>query len=1532
MRRNYFMKSISIILMLLAMMFSCQPVSEDVDSGNSNSNNTSQGGNTGGDNNEDNKPANPQALTLQQIINDTNAGEEIDLSQYKDLTDYSATIDKKLTIKNGSLNNAKLQITGENVKLEKIEKVSVSTSSRLTITNSKLSDLLIGGSGETSRSTTSDLETSLAMVSVTGCEIADIQLKGFNSQLNITDTATKIADILTSTKSKIILEAGSYDGMKDPVVEDNGELTRIDMTKDKELSVLSIYSNPKKAEYKLNEEIDLTGLIVMGTYTASVEIFKSGGWKGEAIESVTKWENEKDYTVYYDFSTAGVKIVTIESKIATDIKCNFYVYVVDDSQNNGTSQPEKEEIKFENIRVVTLGTVKTLYKVGEKLDLSCYQVVETYNDFDINLSYTSEPANGMVLTAENKEIKFYYNDEIVGTKEITVKQSYKVEFYDGIGDGKLLYTLEVADGESLKLPIVDERADYTFDAWYNGETKIEAGSSITEGLTLTAKWKANTYTITYYLAYGKNADNNPQNYTVETQTLSLADATRTGYTFVGWYTDEACTDTNRITQIAAGSSGNITLFAKWNANTYTVKFDSNGGSDKPYSQTFTYDVEQALPANTFTRDGYTFAGWAKSANGYVTYADEQKVSNLTAENKGTVTLYAVWNENSKVSPVIFSIVSGTSVDYGDSVTLYCGTSGAKISYTIDGETKEYTDKIVITKDVTITAFATKDGMKKSDTTTASYTIKTYTVTYKSDYGTAPAQISGLKKGDTLTAEQLPELTTAGYTFAGWYNGENEVTTEYKINSDLELIAKWNANTDTAYKVEHYQQNIIDDEYALAEADTENKTGTTDEATTATVKNYAGFTVKTIEQAKIAADGSTVVKIYYDRNTITLTLDLAGGDGDESITGKYEATVTASANPTKTGYTFASWNPELPETFPAENTRYTAEWTANTYTVKFDANDGSNKSYSQTFTYDTEQALPANTFTRDGYTFSGWAKSANGYVTYADEQKVSNLTAENKGTVTLYAVWNENSKVSPVIFSIVSGTSVDYGDSVTLYCGTSGAKISYTIDGETKEYTDKIVITKDVTITAFATKDGMKKSDTTTASYTIKTYTVTYKSDYGTVPNKISGLKKGDVLTTEDLPKLTATGYTFEGWYDGRTTVKIKYTITCDLEFTAEWTANTYTVKFDANGGSDKPYSQAFTYDVEQALTANTFTRDGYTFAGWNPELPAILPAENATYMATWLELYRITYNLDGGINAESNPVSYTVEDTITLAEATKTGYVFLGWYDENGDKVTQILNDIAKDISVTAKWWNKAGFVYVEGATITKAVADSEIFSGSSVTVSNFYISDHEVTQAEYEAYCNYGGTKPSETYGVGNNYPVYYVSWYDALVYCNKRSIAEGLTPCYTINDSTKPDDWGGVPTSSNDIWNAVTCDFEANGYRLPTEAEWEYAARGGDGLTGTQYTYAGSETIGDVAWYKDNSENKTHEVKKKAANGLGLYDMTGNVHEWCWDLVSGVKHRRRGGNYDTSADLSKVYYRSDSSVYGRFTTNGFRVVCTAN
>ncbi len=254
------------------------------------------------------------------------------------------------------------------------------------------------------------------------------------------------------------------------------------------------------------------------------------------------------------------------------------------------------------------------------------------------------------------------------------------------------------------------------------------------------------------------------------------------------------------------------------------------------------------------------------------------------------------------------------------------------------------------------------------------------------------------------------------------------------------------------------------------------------------------------------------------------------------------------------------------------------------------------------------------------------------------------------------------------------------------------------------------------------------------------------------------------------------------------------------------------------------------------------------------------------------------------------------------------------------------------------------GMILVKGTTITGtetiSPTSSVFISGRSFTIDDFYMCDHEVTQAEYETYCNYTGNySPSSTYGVGTNYPAYYVSWYDALVYCNLRSKAEGYDPCYTINSSTDPDKWGDIPTSSDSIWNAAECDFNASGYRLPTEAEWEYAARGGSNWD--NYTYAGSNTIDDVAWYNNNSDSTTHEVKKKQANSLGLYDMSGNVCELCYDwygsitsstastgIASGSYRVIRGGLCYGGAYRGLVYFRTTSDKpYNRDDYLGFRV-----
>ncbi len=191
------------------------------------------------------------------------------------------------------------------------------------------------------------------------------------------------------------------------------------------------------------------------------------------------------------------------------------------------------------------------------------------------------------------------------------------------------------------------------------------------------------------------------------------------------------------------------------------------------------------------------------------------------------------------------------------------------------------------------------------------------------------------------------------------------------------------------------------------------------------------------------------------------------------------------------------------------------------------------------------------------------------------------------------------------------------------------------------------------------------------------------------------------------------------------------------------------------------------------------------------------------------------------------------------------------------------------------------------------------------VTVSSFYISKYEVTQKEWQEVM---GNNPSHFRG--SDLPVESVTWYEVIEFCNKKSLKDGLTPCYS-NISNKGD--------------GVTCDWSANGYRLPTEAEWEYAALGGEKSKG--YLYSGSNTLDQVAWYNGNSGSTTHTVGSKAANELGLYDMSGNVWEWCWDNFSSYSdsaqtdpYGAESGSYHVIRGGSWSHYDTNCRVADRF------------
>ncbi|MCL2480647.1 MAG: formylglycine-generating enzyme family protein [Spirochaetaceae bacterium] len=245
---------------------------------------------------------------------------------------------------------------------------------------------------------------------------------------------------------------------------------------------------------------------------------------------------------------------------------------------------------------------------------------------------------------------------------------------------------------------------------------------------------------------------------------------------------------------------------------------------------------------------------------------------------------------------------------------------------------------------------------------------------------------------------------------------------------------------------------------------------------------------------------------------------------------------------------------------------------------------------------------------------------------------------------------------------------------------------------------------------------------------------------------------------------------------------------------------------------------------------------------------------------------------------------------------------------------------------------------FIMGSPAGEPGRDTEEVQHQVRLTKGFYMSKYQVTQEQYQAVM---GNNPSNfttsPEGNRNKLPVEKVSWYDAIVFCNKLSIEERLNPVYTILGTTNPDGWGPVPTSSNPTWDAATANWNANGYRLPTEAEWEYACRAG---TTTAYSY-GNTANGDYMWYDLNSDS-THEVGKKLPNEWGLYDMHGNVGEWCWDWYeayggddtnptgppTGAFRVRRGGSWSLIAQYARSADRANTVPGGRYNYFGCRLV----
>jgi formylglycine-generating enzyme required for sulfatase activity len=342
-------------------------------------------------------------------------------------------------------------------------------------------------------------------------------------------------------------------------------------------------------------------------------------------------------------------------------------------------------------------------------------------------------------------------------------------------------------------------------------------------------------------------------------------------------------------------------------------------------------------------------------------------------------------------------------------------------------------------------------------------------------------------------------------------------------------------------------------------------------------------------------------------------------------------------------------------------------------------------------------------------------------------------------------------------------------------------------------------------------------------------------------------------------------------------------------------------------------------------------------AGQTLTLTGTVAPDNATNKA-------IVWSVTGttGATISGNTLTTTTAETVTVTATIANGKAVGEDYTQDFDITIHPLPTLPALTMIT-----------VPEGTVTARIGNSNgpfinASSTNPVTVDAFSIGETEITYELWKAVYDWAthadrgtakytfanaGMRGSDDNAGNINHPVTYISWRDAVLWCNAYSEATGKTPVYNYKGAVLRESEGNSTSAELGKAELATIDATANGFRLPTDAQWEYAVWGGDPTDATNwnYTYAGSDTVDEVAVNSGNSGGKTAEVKSKNANRLDLYDMSGNVYEWCWDKYSSSSTGRvfRGGGWSSGASSCAVAYRHTDFPYYRNYYIGFRVVC---
>ena len=826
---------------------------------------------------------------------------------------------------------------------------------------------------------------------------------------------------------------------------------------------------------------------------------------------------------------------------------------------------------------------------------------------------------------------------------------------------------------------------YQFDEWIDadhsmaiddeGNISRTSAQSRSDVVDLYAQWTPNEY----YVAYNSNKPNGAtgnisgtmakSNHEYDTSNNLKVNGYRlTGWTFQNWNTKAdgsgtSYTDKQSVTNLTATNGATVTLYAQWKANTYTVKYDGNGSTGgSTASSSHTYDTAKTLTANGFTKTGYTFKGWNTKADGSGTsYADKASVKNLSSTNGATVTLYAQWTANKYT--VTYNANGGSGTMATDTVSYGTG----------------YVTK---TNAFARTGYTFKGWNEKADGTGTDWTGwigKSWTWTYTKNI-TLYAQWRINQYTLTITGDSGVETITG----SGTYNYGTIANVTYQI------------------KPGYHIKNI---------------TGTTADGDPNGV--WTGHTGKggTVNDTWTVKACNRTAVVHTEPNTYTIKYDGNGNTGGSTANSShtYDAAKALTANGyTRTGYSFNGWNTKADGSGIAYADKASvknltsvngatvilyAQWSINSYTLTYNPNGGSVSPTSKSLTYNSAYGtLP--TPTRKGYAFTGWFTAASGGT------KVSESTKMGTGNITIYVHWKAN--VLRVNYYPNGATKVDNSTAM------DGSGVSTITPDVQYRYDD---FNYDATMPSYGLWDARRFIRTG--------YTSTNKYHLGSKDGTVL-LDAGNNVFAKTQDLATAAGV-LSDLEKGNVSISIY----------ADWKANTYTIKYNGNGNTGgSTAGSSHTYDTAKGLTANGFTKTGYTFKNWNTKadgsgtsyadkasvknLTATAGGTVNLYAQWTANKYTVAYNANGGTGTMANQeLTYDKAATLNANTFKRTGYRFNGWNtkaDGTGTSyadrasVKNLTANSGGTVTLYAKWYSAApeleakDTTYYEGQDITKAM------------------------------------------------------------------------------------------------------------------------------------------------------------------------------------------------------------------------------------